>query len=165
MSKPLNPFPQPELAFLLSQVGAHAAARFAERIASLGLKPYHSGILRVLAKTPGLAQQSLCDLLGMFPSRLVGLLDELEKLKLIERRASPSDRRTYALYLTKIGRDALSNIGKIAHEFQDDLCAALNEKERNFLAELLTRIVSQQQITPGVHPGYRQMGRSNNETC
>jgi DNA-binding MarR family transcriptional regulator len=94
----------------------------------------------------------------MFPSRLVGLLDELEKQKLIERRASPSDRRTYALHLTKAGRDALSEIGKVARRHQEDLCAALNEKERKLLAELLTRIVSQQKITPDVHPGYRQMG-------
>jgi hypothetical protein len=38
------------------------------------------------------------------------------------------------------------------------LCAALNAKEQASLAEMLTRIVSQQQVTPAVHPGYRQMG-------
>src|SRR5437870_4155996 len=94
--KNLNERPGPGLAFLLSQVGAHAAARFAERIAPLKLRPYHSGILRILENDPGVPQQVLCDLLGMFRSRLVGLLDELEKLKLIERRESPSDRRTHA---------------------------------------------------------------------
>jgi DNA-binding MarR family transcriptional regulator len=96
----------------------------------------------------------------MFPSRLVGLLDELGKSKLIERRENPSDRRTYALHLTKTGRDALAAIGKVARQHQDDLCAALSEKERKLLAELLTRIVAQQKITPAVHPGYRQMGRA-----
>ena len=160
MSKNSNKPSQPGLAFLISQVGAHAAARFAERIAPLKLKPYHSGILRILENDPGVTQQALCDLLVMFPSRLVGLLDELEKLKLIERRKSPSDRRTHALYLTKGGRDALAEIGKIARQHQDDLCAALNEKERKLLAELLARIVSQQQITPAVHPGYRQLGEA-----
>ena len=149
---------KPGVAFLLSQVGAHAAARFAERIAPLKLKPYHSGILRILANDSGVTQQALCDLLGMFPSRLVGLLDELQKLKLIERRESPSDRRTYALHLTKTGRDALIEIGKLARQHQDDLCAALSKKEQKVLGELLARIVSQQQITPAVHPGYRQMG-------
>src|SRR6266850_2300763 len=146
MSKNANKTQPPGLAFLLSQVGAHAAARFAERIAPLKLKPYHSGILRILGDGPGLTQQTLCDLLGMFPSRLVGLLDELEKLKMIERRKSPSDRRTCALHLTKTGRDALSQIGKVARQHQDDLCAALNGKEQKLLAELLTRIVSQQKI-------------------
>jgi len=158
MSKTSNQPPPPGVGFLLSQVGAHAAARFAERIAPLKLKPYHSGILRILGSGSGLTQQALCDLLGMFPSRLVGLLDELEKLRLIERRESPADRRTYSLHLTKAGRDALSDIGKLTRQLQDDLCAALNEKERKLLAEMLSRIVSQQQITPAVHPGYRQVG-------
>ena len=105
-----------------------------------------------------MTQQALCDLLGIFPSRLVGLLDELQALKLIERRASPTDRRTYALYLTKGGHEMLSEVGKLARQHQDDLCAALNEKERTLLIDMLTRIVAQQQITPAVHPGYRQMG-------
>ena len=160
MSKTSNQPFQPGLAFLLSQVGAHAAARFAERIAPLKLKPHHSGILRILENDAGVTQQALCDLLGMFPSRLVGLLDELEKMKLIERRESPSDRRTYALHLTKTGRDMLSEIGKLARQHQDDLCAALNEKERMLLAEFLNRIVSQQKITPAVHPGYRQLNET-----
>jgi DNA-binding MarR family transcriptional regulator len=146
------------LAFLLSQVGAHGAARFAERIAPLKLKPYHSGILRILGREPGMTQQALCDRLGMFPSRLVGLLDDLEKSGLMERRASPADRRTYALHLTRTGREMLTRIGRLARQHQDDLCAALNERERKVLAQLLSRIVAQQEITPDVHPGYRQLG-------
>src|SRR5882757_9731844 len=118
---------QPGLAFLLSQVGAHAAALFAERIAPLKLKPYHAGILRILGNGSGLTQQALCDLFGMFPSRLVGLLDDLEKAKLIERRESPSDRRTHALHLTRTGRRALSAIGKLTRQLQDDLCAGLGK--------------------------------------
>ena len=157
MSKSTNKSFEPGVAFLLSQVGAHAAARYAERIAPLKIKPYHSGILRILGDGPGLTQQALCDLLGMFPSRLVGLLDELQKMKLVERRESPADRRTYALHLTKAGREMLSDIGKMAQQVENDLCAALNEKERALMRELLTRIVAQQQITPAVHPGYRQM--------
>jgi len=146
--------------FLLSQVGAHVAACFAERIAPLGLKPYHAGILSVLGNSAGITQQALCDLLGMFPSRLVGLLDELGKAKLIERRERRSDRRTYALHLTKAGRDALTKIGKLARVLEDELCAALSDKERESLAILLTRIVAEQNITPGVHPGYRKMSGS-----
>lgn len=166
IAKASKPSTQPGLAFLLSQVGAHAAARFAERIAPLKLKPHHSGILRILESEPGITQQALCDLLGMFPSRLVGLLDELEKQKLIARRESPSDRRSHVLHLTKAGRDALTEIGKLARQHQDDLCAALNAQERMLLTDLLTRIVAQQQITPAVHPGYRQMGGAggNEET-
>ena len=158
MTKNTLKFSRPGVAFLLSQVGAHSAARYSERIASFNLKPYHTGVLRILGEEPGLTQQALCDLLGMFPSRLVGLLDELQKMKLVERRESQNDRRIYALYLTKAGRDMLGKVGEASQQVQDEICAALNAKERALLAELLTRIVEQQQITPAVHPGYRQMG-------
>ncbi len=146
------------VAFLLSQVGAHAAARFAERLAPLGLKPPHAGILLVIERSDGLTQQALGETLGVFPSRLVGLLDELEERGLIERRDRPNDRRSYALYLTGAGREALERIGRIGHEHQDALCAALNESERAQLSGLLARIAAEQGLTPGVHPGFRRLG-------
>src|SRR4051812_22720306 len=103
-------FPDGSVAFLLSQVGAHSASRFAERLAPLGLKPPHVGILWVLGEAHGLSQQALGERMGVFPSRLVGLLDELERLGLVERRDSPSDRRSYALHLTAAGGEALGKI-------------------------------------------------------
>jgi DNA-binding MarR family transcriptional regulator len=155
-----NPAPDPAagLAFLLSQVGAHAAARFAERLEPLGLKPAHAGILGVIRQTDGLSQQALGEKLGAFPSRLVALLDELEGRGLVERRDSPTDRRSYALYLTEAGRAALEQIGRVGRAHQDALCAALDESERARLAGLLTRIAAQQGLTPGVHPGFRRLG-------
>jgi DNA-binding MarR family transcriptional regulator len=145
------------LAFLLSQVGAHAAIGFAERLNPLDLKPYDAGILRTLGRNPGLTQQALSAMLGMFPSRLVVLLDGLEHHKLVERRPSRADRRIYRLYLTRAGRAALSAIGRLTLQLEDDLLAALSARERTRLRGLLTRIVAQQKLTPGVHPSYREI--------
>jgi len=150
--------PAAGLAFLLSQVGAHAALRFAERLAPLNLNPPHAGILRVIKEADGLSQQALGEKLGMFPSRLVLVLDELEQRGLVERRDNPADRRSYALHLTRAGRATLEQIGRIGREHQDALCAALDERERTQLAGLLTRIAAQQQLAPGIHPGYRKLG-------
>jgi DNA-binding MarR family transcriptional regulator len=149
--------PAPGVAFLLSQVGSHVAGCFAEKIAPLGLKPYHAGILSILTNQPGLTQQGLADLLGIFPSRLVALLDDLSKQKLIERRATPSDRRTYSLHLTEAGHNMWAKMGELAEQMQEEVCGALTTKERETLTDLLTRIVTQQQITPGVHPGFRKL--------
>jgi DNA-binding MarR family transcriptional regulator len=153
-----SPGPAAEVAFLLSQVGAHAATRFAERIAALDLAPPHVGILGVIERANGLSQQSLGEKLGVFPSRLVGLLDELQERGLVERRDSPTDRRSYALYLTKAGHAALMEIAHIGREHQDALCAALDESERAQLAAFLARIAAEQGLTPGVHPGFRKLG-------
>ena len=148
-----NPGP----AFLLAQIGAHAASRFAERLAPLGLSPAQVGILWNLASHPDMTQRSMADLLGAYPSRLVLLLDELEKKGLLERRPDPKDRRSHALRLTEAGQARLEEIGRVARQHQDDLCAGLGEAERTQLRELLLKIASQQQLRPGVHPGYRKI--------
>lgn len=146
-------------AFLIAQVGAHAAARFAERLSPFGLSPAHAGILRILADSPGLSQRALAERLDILPGRLVALLDELEERGLADRRDDPEDRRSYALHLSEHGRQVLEQIGRVAREHQDALCAALTAPERETLAALLRRIAGQQGLAAGVHPGYRQLGR------
>jgi len=144
-------------AFLLAQVGAHAAARFAERLSALDLTPAHTGVLRLIDVSEGLTQQDLCTQLGVLPSRLVTLVDELEQRRLVQRRDHPHDRRSYALYLTDNGRDAFKRIGRVARDHQQALCAALSQTERDQLAEFLVRIADEQGLRPGVHPGFSRM--------
>lgn len=145
------------VAFMLAQIGAHAAAKFAERLAPLNFTPPQVGILGVISRQDGLSQQALADLLGMFPSRLVLMLDELEQSGLIERRPHTSDRRIYALHLTAGGKKALQAIGRVARQHEDALCTGLNASERETLAQLLSRIADEQQLRPGIHPGYRRL--------
>jgi DNA-binding MarR family transcriptional regulator len=144
-------------AFLLAQVGSHAAASFAERLRVLSLVPADAGILRIVQATEGISQQALGVELGVAPSRLVALIDDLERRDLVERRDQPSDRRSYALYLTSNGRDVLTRIAQVAREHQQALCAALSDGERVQLAQLLKRIADEQGLRPGVHPGFSQL--------
>jgi DNA-binding MarR family transcriptional regulator len=147
-------------AFLLAQLGAHAASQFAERLKVLDLAPADTGILRLLRVASGLSQQELAGKLGIHPSRLVAVLDNLEKRGYLERRPNPDDRRLYSLHLTKGGEEVLGRIGKVAREHQDALLAALSGEERAALGSLLLRLADQQGLTRGVHPGYRFMGSS-----
>ena len=141
-------------AFLLAQVGAHAAAKFSERLSELKLTPADAGIFRILANTPAITQQALAIALGTLPSRLVALIDELESRGLLERRPHETDRRSYAMHLTDAGRSTLHAIGRIAREHQHALLAALSDDEQHHLADLLQRVAAQQGLIPGVHPGY-----------
>jgi DNA-binding MarR family transcriptional regulator len=150
-------------AFLLSQVGAHAASRFASRLEELGLGPAHAGILRTIARASGISQQALASRLGMVPSRLVALLDELEALGLLERRDNAEDRRVYALHLTEKGAKAMADIGRVARVHDDTICAALNEKERASLWSMLSRVADEQNLTAGVHPGFARIGEPSRD--
>jgi DNA-binding MarR family transcriptional regulator len=151
-------------AFLLSQVGSHAARKFAERLAPLRLSPPHAGILRVLRKSGGLSQQGLAQVLHMHPSALVAIIDELEERGLVKRRDSVDDRRRHELNLTDKGQAVLRDIGRLGQEHNESLCAALTPREREQLTEFLQRIADHQGLTPGVHPGFSRMGRRQSKT-
>ena len=144
--------------FLLAQIGAHAASRFGERLEALKLTPPQAGILGVLGRESGLSQQALADLLGMFPSRLVAVLDDMGRAGLVERRPHPSDRRVSALYLTAAGKKTLQAVGRVGKQHEAELCAALNSDERETLEKMLAKIAEQQKLRPGIHPGYRRLG-------
>jgi DNA-binding MarR family transcriptional regulator len=146
-------------AFLLAQLGAHAAAQFAERLGVLDLTPADAGILRLLRAVAGLSQQELAGRLQIHPSRLVSILDNLEKRAFIERRANPDDRRLYSLHLTQTGGEILQRIGSVAQKHQDALLSSISSEERNTLATLLLKIADHQGLVRGIHPGYQRLGR------
>lgn len=143
--------------FLLAQLGNHAATKFAERLEPLGFAAYHAGIFRILAQTPGVSQQDLASTLGMHASRLVGILDEMQQRGLVERRPSERDRRLYALYLTPDGEGALRRIGEVAREHHQALMAGLSVDQQKQLTDMLEIILKNQNLTPGVHTGYRRL--------
>jgi DNA-binding MarR family transcriptional regulator len=150
--------PRPQNAFLLAQIGAYAAGRFAERIKALGLTPAQAGLLRLIAWEPGQSQQAIAAKLATPASRLVLLVDALEERGLIERRRNTEDRRHYALHLTEAGiRFMREEIAPIGAGHEEEICSGLDPDERAQLHGLLERIAAGQGLTPGVHPGYRQL--------
>ncbi|MCA9490608.1 MAG: winged helix-turn-helix transcriptional regulator [Myxococcales bacterium] len=144
--------------FLLSQVGAHAAHDFGVRLEAIGLTPQHAGILRLLGVAPGPTQRALAERLGVLPSRLVALLDQLEAGGFVERRRDEADRRTHRLHLTGEGAAALAEVGRITEELERDLFVALEPAERDVLIGFLRRVASQQGLLPGIHPAWRSAG-------
>lgn len=152
-------------AFLLAQLGSHATARFAERIAALDLTPPLVGLLGAVAGAPGSSQSEIAGRLGLFPSRLVAMVDTLEERGLVRRERSRTDRRQYSLLPTDAGRDLLRRVGQVARAHDRDLCAALTADERDTLTALLARVAQQQGLAPGVHPGFRRLGWPNGPGC
>lgn len=100
---------------------------------------------------------------GAVPSRLVGLIDELESQGLVERRPHETDRRSYAFHLTEKGKSTLESISRIAREHRQDLLAALSEEEQRKLTVLLQRVAEPQGLIKGVHPGFAKIGGPDQE--
>jgi DNA-binding MarR family transcriptional regulator len=146
-------------ALLLVQLGMEAARQFAEQLAPLGVEPRHVGMLTRLAANEGRAQQVIGELIGLNPTQMVFLVDELEDRGFVERRRNPADRRSYALYLTPAGRDMLSKVQGAGRAHQARLGASLSESEQKQLTQLLRRIAREQGISgeslPGIPPRRR----------
>ena len=141
------------VAFLLSQVGIHASQRFARRIAEIDLQPPQFRVMNMVDAVEGRSQQAIAETIGAPPSRMVAIVDELEARRLIERRPHPGDRRVHALYLTAAGRRLLTRGRKIALEHEEELMKGLSAADRRRLVALLQKVVDEQEIGSGVHPG------------
>jgi len=141
------------IGFLLSQVGLYAARRFAQRIGEVDLHPPLFRVLNVVDAAEGQSQQAIGEAIGAPASRMVAIVDELEQRGLVERRPHPSDRRIRALYMTAKGRKLLARGRRIATEHEEEMTRGMSEADRRRLVALLQKVVDEQEIGPGVHPG------------
>jgi DNA-binding MarR family transcriptional regulator len=150
--------PQSSVAFLLVQLGFHIAGRFGERLKPLGLEQRYAGMLVRLAQNDGRSQQAIAELMGVNPTRMVFLTDELEKLGLVERRRNPADRRSHALHLTEAGTAMLARVREVTRAHEAAITASLTAAERDQLTALLRRLARDQGLAehslPGMSPGH-----------
>jgi DNA-binding MarR family transcriptional regulator len=140
-------------AYLLVQLGAHVAREFADELAPLGVEPRHVGMLTRLAANEGKAQQVIGELIGLNPTQMVFLVDELEDRGFVERRRNPADRRSYALYLTPAGRDMLASVQAAGRAHQARLGSPLSADDQKQLTSLLRRLAAELGITDLSLPG------------
>jgi DNA-binding MarR family transcriptional regulator len=146
-----EPTPFRAVGFLLSSLGHAVAAQFSARLAPLELEPRQFALLRRVGSHEGGSQQAIGERLGIPPSRMVALVDELEARKLLERRPSPSDRRAHALHLTVAGKRLLAKATELAARYEGELTQDLDAAECAQLIEQLDRIAARLGVPPGVH--------------
>src|SRR5882757_11042927 len=91
--------PLDRLGLLLAGRGAVAGARVRDALTGAGLNVRSAFTLMHLAGGP-VNQQALIDLLGVDPSALVAVLNELESLGLASRQRDSVDRRRHIVTMT-----------------------------------------------------------------
>jgi DNA-binding MarR family transcriptional regulator len=113
--------------------------RTAEALTSLDLTPALFALLNVLGARDGAIQQELSTLMGIDPSTMVSLIDELETNGFAARRRHPKDRRAWEVTITPAGRRALKRARAMAQQVEDDVLGGLSASERRRLMALLQR--------------------------
>ena len=116
--------------------------RIAESLESIGLTPALFGVLNFLGAREGAIQQEIGSAMGIDPSTMVALIDELERGGLAKRRPHPKDRRAREVVITPKGRRTLERGRGLAAEVEDDVLRGLTAAERRQLLTLLRRALS-----------------------
>jgi DNA-binding MarR family transcriptional regulator len=111
----------------------------AAALGSLGLTPALFALLNVVGAREGAIQQELGSVMGIDPSTMVSLIDQLEGAGLARRRPSPRDRRAREVTITPKGRRVLERGRKAAAGVEDELLRGLSGAERDQLLALLRR--------------------------
>lgn len=105
-----------------------------------GLRMVTFSALSVIAEKPGLSQAHLADALSIERPNLVVLVDELEQAGLIARDRQASDRRAYALTLTKEGARILKRADAAVMAHDARMTTALSKADRARLMDMLMAI-------------------------
>src|SRR5680860_1306079 len=79
--------------FLLSRSSGLAVRTTNAHLAPFGLRVRQFSVLSVACDRDGITQRELAEVLGLDPSQIVALVDELAAAGLVERRPGPRDRR------------------------------------------------------------------------
>ena len=123
--------------FLLKRLGMTAKQRSLTEYERLGLNPYHHAILALLEGSAPETQAEIADALGYDRGTMVGLLDELEEQKLVERKRDPDDRRRQLVRITADGTRTLGKLRALSKRLEDEFLAPLDADQREHLHALL----------------------------
>lgn len=118
----------PNLEFLLYGL-ARLLRRRLDKARGLRLSRAHCEVLLYLGRNEGVSQTCLAQLLDMKPISLVRLIDRLQGMGLIERRADPSDRRVWRLNLTPAARAKLVRVRELGGVIRSEALAGLAPAE------------------------------------
>jgi DNA-binding MarR family transcriptional regulator len=106
------------------------------------VRPRHVVVMTLLRDFGHRSQSDLAQVLGIDPTNLVALLNDLEAGHLIDRQRSVEDRRRHTVSLTPAGVQKLEDTTQVLAATEKRLLAALNADEQTALYLLLQRVSS-----------------------
>ena len=131
-----------DVGFLLSRASGLFVRASNAALVSYGLRVRsYSVLLLACAADDGVSQRDLAGTLGLDPSQVVLLVDELAESGLVERRPSSSDRRTKLVVATEAGRSLRTEAVREVDAAVTAQLADLTGTEQYLLRDLLGRLV------------------------
>lgn len=113
---------------------------FIRTLAPLNIRPAQYSVLTAIGCNPGRSQADIGEALGVERARVVRLLDDLEKRRLIQRLPSTQDRRSHCLFLTKEGRENLERIRLLAAKHEAHVARKIGVRRHAILLKLMKEV-------------------------
>jgi DNA-binding MarR family transcriptional regulator len=126
---------------LLTALGRASTRLVTLALRPVGLKPRHLAVLSILRDEPA-TQQALAESTNTDPTKLVGVLNDLERWALILRRRDPDDRRRHIVEISACGRGRLAEVDRLVAASDEHLLAALDPGQREALRGLLATMAT-----------------------
>ena len=133
---------------LLFRLWRASHTRVAAAFETVGLTPALFAVLNYLAAHDGATQRAIGSAMGIDPSTMVAILDELQGSGLAGRRPHPSDRRAHAVTITAKGRRTLARARAAASRAEDEVLSGLSGDERAELLRLMRRALEAAPLQP-----------------
>ena len=116
-------------------------AIFLEETEGHGITPVQFAVLAEVARQPQIDQRTLARSIGYDTSTIGGVIDRLEARGLVQRNASPVDRRVRLLTLTSAGQALLEAVMVPMQRAQARMLAPLPPAERGLFMRMLRQLV------------------------
>lgn len=127
--------------FLLAKAAQRVRDAYDSQLDPMGMTGRHGGVLAILGEKGNISQSEIGSCTYIDRTTVVAVIDDLEKLGLVERKEHPTDRRSHAIYLTEKGKEFLPKIDKQAMETEHKFLECLNAQEQKTLIQLLRKLV------------------------
>jgi len=127
------------LGYAMRRALQSAQKDFDRTMAPLDVRAGQYAVLLAIRENPGFTQSAISLALGIQRANFVSLLDELEERGWVERRASPKDRRSFALHLTKQGEEFVKQAAVAHAEAVRTMTQRLGPQDTKLLLQLLNR--------------------------
>jgi DNA-binding MarR family transcriptional regulator len=123
------------LGFIISDISRLSRKAFERRVRQYGLTRSQWQLLYHLARTPGVSQSELCELLQVEKITVSRQAARLARTGWLERRDHASDGRAYCLHLTPKAVRVITRLSAASEEFRSDVMSALPPSRRKALID------------------------------
>ncbi|HYB58266.1 MAG TPA: flavin reductase [Alphaproteobacteria bacterium] len=137
------------LLYLLARASSQASAEFETRLKTLAVPIPHWRVLAALTDGKGVTVSTLARIVLLKQPTLTKVIDRMERLDLVERRESSSDRRQVLVRITREGRRLVRGLLRRAKRHEGEVLADYDAIERAQLKAALRALI--ERLADGRH--------------